>query len=72
MLSHSINPKAVNRSDKYLVIKQEDSFSWRVVESQPTFERASHAVHILTQHSIANGGKNRYDMREMGAYTPPL
>lgn len=69
MLLDPINPQAVNRKDGYLVIKQIDLTTWRVVESQPTLEKAMEAKNILQNHANKHGAPEIYDIRETLAYT---
>jgi len=46
-----------------------DQYDWRIVESQPTLEKAEKALDILQKHSNSHNGGIKYDIREMGAYT---
>jgi hypothetical protein len=84
MLLPAFNPKVVDGKDGYLVIVTEDvntfppeSRTWRVVESQPTEEKALKAARILQEHEDAhniNIYRSRfevrtYDIRPMLAYT---
>ena len=69
MLLHPLDKRSVNQNDKYLVIRQMDQYDWRIVESQPTLEKAEKALDILQKHSNSHNGGIKYDIREMGAYT---
>jgi len=69
MLLHPLDRRSVNQSDGFLVIRQIDQYDWRIVESQPTLDKAQKAAKILQDHASRFGGIQKYDVREMGAYT---
>lgn len=54
LLHDALNPCAVKRSESYVVW---GTNSRRVIETQPTAERAAHACEVLNAHAEKNGGE---------------
>lgn len=57
-----INKNAVNEKDEYLVISKSwhDLSTWRIVESQPTLDKAEKARSILQEHDKKNDRQTIY------------